>query len=237
MLSRSPRKWSTNAPNRTGPNDVKKTVWIVGEAAVVVAGLLAVVNCGDRAPGTGGTIGDAPVRAAPPTAETSFGVVPDFAFTDQDGHAVTRETFDGRPYAVAAIFTTCTGPCPKITAGMRGLQDRLIGTDVQLVSVSVDPETDTPEVLTTYAANYTVDTGRWTFLTGDEEAVYHFLRDGLWLPLARADGDVEPGQAVTHSTWIVAIDRHGMIRGWYDGVDADELEQLEQRLRYLASED
>ncbi|HED64753.1 MAG TPA: SCO family protein [Planctomycetes bacterium] len=193
--------------------------------------LLLSAGCG------GGTVegrSSGPVLTADADDPIVFGEVPEFRFLDQDGKEVTREDLRGHPFAVAAIFTRCAGPCPRITAGMRRLQDELEGTDVRLVSVSVDPSYDRPEVLAQYASNYTADTSRWSFLTGTEEEVEAFLKDGLWLPLARAEAGAEPAKAVTHSTKIVAIDREGRIRGWYDGIDEKERELLRRRLIALA---
>jgi len=190
------------------------------------------VSCGDDA--TGGSNG--PVLAAEADDATVFGEVPVFRLTAQTGAEVTRDTLAGQPFAVAAIFTRCAGPCPRITARLRALQDELEGTDVRLVSVSVDPEYDTPEVLATYAGNYTADDERWLFLTGTEPEVEAFLKDGLWLPLARAEGAVAPGERVTHSTKVVAVDRNGRLRGWYDVLQEDESERLLERLLRLADE-
>lgn len=174
-----------------------------------------------------------PVVAADAADPQVFGQVPPFALTSQAGEEVTLETFRGRPFAVAAIFTRCAGPCPRITAAMRALSEELAGTDVRLVSVSVDPEYDTPAVLAAYAASYTADTSRWTFLTGSESSVQALLKDGLWLPLARAE-DRPPGERVTHSTKVVVIDGDGAIRGWYDALLDEELARLGDRLRWLA---
>ncbi len=178
-----------------------------------------------------------PVLAAPADSDEVFGTAPAFELLDQSGAAVTGETFAGAPWAVAAIFTRCAGPCPKMTAALRGLQDDLADTDVHLVAVSVDPTFDRPEVLRRYAASYTVDTERWSFLTGTEEGVTGFLKDGLWLPLARLeDPDLPPGERLTHSTKVVTIDGSGALRGWYDVTVAEELDGLRDRLRFLATE-
>jgi cytochrome oxidase Cu insertion factor (SCO1/SenC/PrrC family) len=205
----------------------------------VLALLLSVCAgaCSDGVAARGGVLGEETALAARADDPRAFGEVPDFALVSQTGEPVTLDTLRGRPFAVAAIFTTCSGPCPKITASMRRLQDVLAEADVRLVSVSVDPETDTPEVLAAYADAYTADGERWLFLTGEEEEIHGFLREGLWLPLARAaEGEAEPGQEVTHSTKIVAVDRTGRLRGWYEGVDAAEVDRLAERLAFLAAE-
>ncbi len=211
---------------------------IVAEFAAVTTGIVLFAACGgDSAVASSGTIGQPITRAAAADAATVFGELPEFSLTNQASETVTRADLLGHPHAIAAIFTSCSGPCPRITAGMRGLVDRLADTDVRFVSVSVDPATDTPEVLAGYAESYTIDTSRWTLLTGTEAGVAALLRDGLWMALERADGEVDPGERVTHSTSIVAVDRAGKIRGWYGGDEADGLAQLEARLRFLAAEE
>ena len=202
-------------------------------ARLLFVPLLLLVGCG------GGTVeghGTGPELDAPAEDPVVFGEVPEFHFLDQSGAEVTREDFLGHPFAVAAIFTRCAGPCPRISARMRTLQGALAKTDVHLVSVSVDPEYDRPDVLAAYAERYGAKPDRWSFLTGTEADVEAFLKDGLWLPLARAEAGGDPGARVTHSTKVVAIDRKGRIRGWYDVLDGAQAKLLEARLRALAAE-
>lgn len=177
--------------------------------------------------------------AASPAAgdPVEFGPLPAFELVSQGGEPVTLESLRGQPFVVAAIFTTCYGPCPRITSNMRALQDELEGTDVRLVSISVDPETDTPEVLRAYAESHGADPERWLFLTGAEAEIYGLLRDGLWLGVDRAAPDEAViGMQVTHATKLVAIDRQGRRRGWYDGEDPEQLRRLRARLEFLAVE-
>jgi protein SCO1/2 len=183
--------------------------------------------------------GQAPTAASPDATDViDFGPLPAFELTSQEGEPVSLETLRGRPFVVAAIFTTCYGPCPRITANMRALQDELSETDIRLVSISVDPETDTPEVLRAYADSCGADPERWLFLTGDEAQIYPLLRDGLWLGVDRAAPDEAViGMQVTHATKLVAVDRQGRRRGWYEGDNPGELDRLRKRMEFLASED
>ncbi|MBK7405380.1 MAG: SCO family protein [Phycisphaerales bacterium] len=93
--------------------------------------------------------------------------VPDFALVDQSGHPVDQSLFDGKITVLAFIFTNCRLACPPMTANMFRAYNQLDGTPVQFVSISVDPLHDTPEALTSYAANLSIDTQRWRFLTGE----------------------------------------------------------------------
>ena len=75
------------------------------------------------------------------------------------------------------------------------------------------------------------------YAIGDEEEIHSFLREGLWLPIARAEGEVEEGEQVTHSPKIVAVDKKGQTRGWYDGTDPLEVQKLRERMLHLAAEE
>lgn len=206
-------------------------------AAAVAAG------CGETRAGRGGAVGQEVTRAPEADDPTAFGDVPDFRLIAHTGQTVTLETLRGRPFVVAAIFTRCYGPCPRITRSMRRLQDELADTDVMLVSISVDPEFDTTAVLAAYAELHGADPERWLFLTGGEEDVYRFVREGLWLGVDRAARD-DPDQTmeaviagqVTHATDLVAVDRRGRRRGWYDGEDEAQVARCRERMLYLVRE-
>lgn len=175
----------------------------------------------------------APAAASP----AEWGPVPAFSLTDQTGAALSLEDLRGAPFALAAIFSTCSGPCPMITRHMWELQQALQDTGVRLISVSVDPETDTPEVLAAYAKSYAADTQRWSFLTGAEFEIFELLKGGLWLGVERAEVEQAVlGMQVSHAAKIVAVDAQGRKRGWYDGEDPQAMQLLEARLRFLDEE-
>jgi protein SCO1/2 len=133
--------------------------------------------------------------------------VPDFTLTDQDGQAVTKEDLRGKIWIADFIFTRCKGPCPLMTARMLEMQRALVKTpDVKLVSITVDPEHDTPAVLKAYAAANFAEPGRWKFLTGDKEVIRKVVTEGFMQPL-----DEENGQPV-HGTMFLVIDANGMVR-------------------------
>ncbi len=179
-----------------------------------------------------------PTLAAPAASPAQFGPVGGFALVDQGGRQVTNRDLADRPRIYGFFFTSCTGPCPRLTGNMRRAQDRLADLDVGLVSISVDPETDTPEVLAAYAASFTADTARWPFLTGEEDEIYALMRESFSLGVDRLP-DSEPVAAmrVTHATRLVAVDAKGRIRGYYDGESEEGLEATVARLRFLAGED
>lgn len=166
----------------------------------------------------------------------SLGEVPDFRLTSQLGAEVTRADLAGKPFVLCAIFTTCAGPCPGISGNMRALQEELADLDVRLVSVTVDPARDTPEVLARYAARYEADPARWLFLTGAGEEVRRLVQQGFFLAV-EVDPQAALGQQVTHDTRLVVVDRHGRRRGWYDGRTEEGRARARARLRHLAEEE
>ena len=91
---------------------------------------------------------------------------------------------------------------------------------VQFISFSVDPETDTPEVLSEYAARFGAEEGRWRFLTGDRRVIYDLARNGFHL-VAEADSE-----GIAHSTKFILIDQSAMIRGYYDSDDEESMRSL-----------
>jgi protein SCO1/2/putative membrane protein len=141
--------------------------------------------------------------------------IEDFSLTECHGQTVARADLLGKPWLACFTFTRCAGPCPKVSQEMKILQDRLHGLDVRLVSFSVDPVTDTPEVLQVYAEYYKADPQRWWFLTGDKEVIYRLIRRSFRMIV---DDNTEkiPGFEVIHSTEIMHVDAKGVVRGRYN---------------------
>src|SRR4051812_2983673 len=105
-----------------------------------------------------------------------FGPVGDFAFVGRDGRPVTRADLDGRVWACSCFFTCCTETCPQLSGAMARLQHELAGQPgVRLVSLTVDPEHDNPQVLDRYATSFGADPARWLFLTGPRADVTDFV--------------------------------------------------------------
>ena len=157
----------------------------------------------------------------------SYGQVPDFHLTDQLGRAVSRETLAGRAWVADFIFTRCAGQCPMMTAKMQQLAQTVsASSDVTLVSISVDPGWDTPEVLARYAEGAGADHGSWLFLTGEPEEITRLCRQGFKLS----------SELLTHSTRLALVDRTGVIRGYYEADDAKAMGRLQRALRVLLKE-
>lgn len=154
---------------------------------------------------------------------SDYGTVPSFQLTNQDGQPFGSAQLNGKIWIADFIFTSCPGPCPMISSRFSELQRPLENSDVHLVSFTVDPETDTPEVLHEYAKRVHARPSRWEFLTGPQAAIYALTQQGF--KLAVVDGAGEDSQPV-HATRAVLVDRQGTIRGYYDMLAPDAVTKL-----------
>lgn len=149
--------------------------------------------------------------------------VPDFALTNQDGHTFSSADLHGKVWVADFIFTTCTGPCPRLSTIMSRVQDNIPGSN--LISFTVDPAKDTPEVLTEYAKRYHADRTRWTFLTGSLPDLKKIREESM--------KQGEMGTPMNHSTRIILVDQKMRIRGFYDSEEPEILEKLKADIALL----
>jgi protein SCO1/2/putative membrane protein len=165
-------------------------------------------------------IAPAPARAAEDLGGSAFSLG-DFELVERSGRAVTDAELADRVWVASFIFTHCPLSCPRITSVMKGLQGKLAGTNVQLVSISVDPERDTPEVLSEYARRYGADPTRWWFLTGPQADIARLITQGFKLGLARATPEEEQAGAetITHSERLALVDRGNRVVALFDSTD------------------
>jgi len=150
-----------------------------------------------------------------------LGPAPDFALTSQDGARVTLEDFRGKAVTLTFIYTSCPDYCPLLTSKMAQVQDDLgadFGSRVAFVSITVDPELDTPEVLKHYAETHGADLAGWAFLTGEPEAIAELTRRYGVFAAKSVDGEID------HTFLTSLIDPEGILRVQYIGVrfDPDE---------------
>jgi len=164
-----------------------------------------------------------------------MGEVTDFTLTDRSGRSVSLSDLAGSPWVADFIFTRCTGLCPILSDHMRKLQEVLHArADVRLVSISVDPQHDTPKVLAAYAERNGADPGRWYFLTGDWVATRRLVSEGFRLAVSRGDPEeVAEGELVTHSDRMVLVDGRGRVRGYYHGTEDEAIDLLVADLELL----
>ena len=141
-------------------------------------------------------------------ANLVIGTVPDFQFTTQDGSILSKADLLGKVWVVDFFFTRCPGPCPVMSSRMAEISKELKkAKDVRLVSVSIDPENDTPAVLSAYAKRLNADPSRWSFLTGPKKEIDAFTTKGMLQVLA-----TDPAGVPTHSTRFLVVDQEGRIR-------------------------
>jgi protein SCO1/2 len=157
-----------------------------------------------------------------------YGIVPPFSLTERSGRAIQLSDLRGQVWIVDFVFTTCPGPCPLMTSRMQRLQEEFKSKgDVRLVSVTVDPETDSPEVLSKYANDFHADANRWLFLTGPRKAIHALATDGLHLAMERnTNRALSPEGPIIHSTQFVLVDRLRRIRGYFDSTEEESLRRL-----------
>ncbi len=206
---------------------------LAGTLAVLLTTLLAAC---DGTPGRGGSYGEAVVLAAPSDSGAEFGLVAPFSLVERSGATVTNETLAGRPYVASFFFASCAGPCPALLGQMSRAQRELAGSDVRLVSITVDPERDTPEVLRAKADAFTADPERWLFLTGPEADITALMRRSFALALDKLPtSDTVAALEITHDTKMVVVDGEGRVRGYYDGMDPKAVDAAVARARWLAA--
>ncbi len=160
--------------------------------------------------------------------------VPAFELTDQDGQPFGSEQLRGRVWIASFLFTSCSQVCPLLTSQLANVRSRLAsrGDRFHVVSITVDPEVDTPERLRTFAAGYG-GTSQWTLLTGSPEDVRAATSRAFYQPEAtRRELEVAPGYDVLHGTGVLLIDRDGRCRGLYptDGPGIERLVHDVERL-------
>ncbi|MCZ6635035.1 MAG: SCO family protein [bacterium] len=180
------------------------------------------------------------IRAQKADRMEVLGKLPDFSLVERSGEALGLADLKGKVWLAGFVFTHCAGPCPLISAQMSALQRPLAEfEDVRLVSFSVDPERDTPAVLSDYARRYEADPDRWLFLTGKKKDVYRLILEGFKVTVE--DGadvmDIEGEDQIVHTLKLALVDRKGQIRAYYVGTEPElEAELIPDVRRLLAEE-
>lgn len=150
--------------------------------------------------------------------------IPEFRFYDQDSTLRGREEMEGKITIVDFFFTSCPSICPVMSTEMERVQDAFRDEDlVQIYSISIDPDYDTPPVLTEYAERHGARKDKWHFLSGPKKETHELARCGFVLPIV--DGGSVPDDFI-HSDKFVLIDEQGRIRGYYSGTNREGVDQL-----------
>jgi protein SCO1 len=155
-----------------------------------------------------------------------LGKIADFTLTNQDDKITTLADLTNHVWIADIIFTRCAGPCPRMTAQMKSLQDLLPATsDAKLVTLTTDPDFDTPEILKKYGERFNADFSRWTFLTGTKLEIASLGSGSLKLSAVpvKLEDQKSVADLFIHTTIFVVTDKHAQLRGVFetggDGVD------------------
>ncbi len=177
----------------------------------------------------------------------NYGQIPDFTFTERSGRKVSLADLKGKVWVAQFFYTHCTDICP-LTVPQMGLlhleylNDPDFRSMVRFVSITVDPERDTPKVLSKYAEHFSADPDLWLFLTGNKAATVRLAQHGFKLGIGE---EANPPEVVKktgeekelfHSNRLVLVDRNAQIRGYYSGIDAEAMVRLRRDLKTLLAD-
>ena len=144
-----------------------------------------------------------------------------FSLTDSTGRNVTRAELDGKILAVSFLFTSCSLTCPEVSRRMSEIHQRTTGaTDVRLLSLTVDPRTDTPSALAAWGRLFGADTNRWFMLTGEKSALHNLIGASFLATETNNPFNSMPGN-FAGTERIAIVDKHGKVRCFFDGLRAE----------------
>jgi len=157
--------------------------------------------------------------------------IADFEFTNQNGEKITNKDYDNTIYIADFFFTTCQTICPIMTDNMAWVQNQIQNMDdVKILSHSVTPEIDTPEVLKAYATKKGVDDKKWNMVTGKKEDIYYIARKSY---LAVKTGNPSELYDMVHTENFVLVDKKKRVRGFYDGTKMEDMYRLIEDIKTL----
>jgi protein SCO1/2 len=161
--------------------------------------------------------------------------VPDFSFTNEEAKSFSSSHLRGKPYLAAFMFTRCPSVCPELTRRMKEVDQAVkqAHKTLQLISISVDPENDTPQVLKSYAKKHGADVDNWAFLTGDYATIAKTSEDGFKIALAGKIEEGKPHLGITHGSHLILVDGAGKIRGYFRSSEDETASEIVQALSRL----
>jgi protein SCO1/2 len=175
-------------------------------------------------------------RPEPPQLE-QLGRVPAFQMIDHEGLPFTEEALRGHPTIVDFVFTRCDTICPAVSMRMEQVEQKTRdkrGAPIKFLSISVDPEHDTPDKLAAYAARYHADARRWKFITGKPADVKALVEGGFMTSMERNGNTPSGAPNIVHRGYFMLVDGDLEIRGIYESSDVRALDELMHHARYLA---
>ena len=167
--------------------------------------------------------------------DTIYHQIPDFKLYDQENNLITQKNFKGKIVLVSFFFTKCPSLCKEINKNIAGIADDYKRNSIlKFVSITVDPKTDSPSVLKTYAASLKADERQWKFLTGDTTTIYSLSRNGFLV--SAINGNNNPDNFV-YSEKLILVDQDRRIRGYYNGSSVNEITKLNDEIKVLIAEE
>ena len=166
--------------------------------------------------------------------DTIYHTIPAFAFVNQYGDTVTEHSLDGKIYVTDFFFTSCPTICPVMKKQMIKVYNEIKGNpDVAILSHTIDPAHDTPQVLRKFAEDLGVEGTQWQFVTGPKEKIYE-IGQGSYLVTAKEDKTAEGGYI--HSGAFILVDKEKRVRGMYDGTTDEGAKKLIEDIKVLLAE-
>lgn len=198
---------------------------------ILVLGLAAVVGTGSW------------FAAAAFAHKDNLAIAPDqprrlanFSLTDSTGRTVSRAELEGKILAVSFLFTSCSLTCPEVSRRMAEVQKLTADApDVRLLSITVDPRTDTPSVLRTWGALFGADTNRWLLLTGDKAQLHQLIGTSFLVTETNNPFNSMPGN-FAGTERIAVVDQHGSVRAYFDGLHAETPARVVKEMEKLRRE-
>ena len=173
-----------------------------------------------------------------------IGPAPDFSLTNQNNETISNETYEGKVYVLEFFFSTCPTICPKMNANLKQVEMQFKGQkDFGVASITINPETDTSEVLKKHAQDLEITSENWHLLTGDKEYIYKIANKGFNM-YAAENSKVNGG--FEHSGLFALIDKEGNIRCrkddfgnpilYYDGLEKEGIKAITEDIKLLLQE-
>jgi protein SCO1 len=166
--------------------------------------------------------------------DTVFRKVPDFEFTTQQGKKFSQsKDLSNSIYVANFFFARCTSVCKKMSSQLSRVQEAYRNnSSIKIVSITVNPEHDSVDVLQNYASQYGADPSKWFLLTGPHDEIYSLAQKGFFLPALKVEGQ----QDFIHSEKFMLVDKNQKVRGIYDGTDPDDVDRLIIEINVLLDE-
>ncbi len=176
----------------------------------------------------------ATLHRTPAQSLPRFAELPAFSLVDEQGKPFSRHHLDGHVWIVDFVFTTCSSICPRLTTEMQRLTVKSSEeADLRFVSISVDPEHDSPEKLRAYGQSFGADFKRWRWLTGSATEIENTVVSGFKMALSKEPIAGTDTFNILHSSKFVLVDGRGFLRGFYDSNSPTERDTLLHDARTL----